>query len=135
MGNTGHETIVRQFLSAMGQGDTATMRALGVADAAVRIMGHSPISKNQTLEDFASQLDKFNPQVRLPFEVMIERITSQEDRTVAECASKIEFNNGHVYRNQYSYVFTFRDDRIAELREYTDTATAISSFSTLEPVI
>lgn len=51
-------------------------------------------------------------------------VTSEGDRVAMEIESSKPLKNGTVYNNRYHYLFKFRDGRIAEIREYHNTAHA-----------
>jgi hypothetical protein len=51
-------------------------------------------------------------------------VTREGDRVALETESSTPLKNGTVYNNQYHFLFIFKDGRIAELREYHNTAHA-----------
>lgn len=127
-----NEAVARQFLTAVTLGDGEAIKGLSTPEATARIMGYSDISGSQPMADWAASLSAFATQVQTPFEIAIDRVISDGDQVSVECSSKIAFNNGHVYQNQYSYNFTVVDGLVTELREFTDTATAMASFAELK---
>lgn len=46
---------------------------------------------------------------------------AEDDRVAAEVVSSGDLKNGRQYRQQYHMLLTFRDGRIASVREYLDT--------------
>lgn len=46
---------------------------------------------------------------------------AEEEKVAAEIRSHAELTNGSVYENQYHMLFTVRDGKIVEVREYADT--------------
>ena len=48
-------------------------------------------------------------------------LTAEGDRVAAEAKSFAELKNGRKYANHYHFLFTFRDNRIASVREHCDT--------------
>jgi ketosteroid isomerase-like protein len=54
----------------------------------------------------------------------IRGVTREGDRVAIETEASTPLKNGTVYHNRYHFLFSFRDGRIAELREYHDTAHA-----------
>jgi uncharacterized protein len=47
---------------------------------------------------------------------------AEGDKVAVEAVSRGELRNGRVYEQEYHVLFTLRDGRIADAREYMDTA-------------
>ena len=50
--------------------------------------------------------------------------TAEGDRVALEATSAGRLASGHVYRNHYVFMFTFRGDKICAVKEYLDTGYA-----------
>jgi ketosteroid isomerase-like protein len=48
-------------------------------------------------------------------------MVAEEDKVAAEICSHAELTDGKLYENQYQMLFTLRQGKIVEAREYTDT--------------
>ena len=48
-------------------------------------------------------------------------LLAEEDRVAVEVESSGDLRNGRQYRQQYHFLITFRDGKIASVREYLDT--------------
>ncbi len=55
--------------------------------------------------------------------------TAEDDRVALESETRGELPDGRVYTNAYHYLFTFRDGKILEVKEYNDTQAAAEFFS------
>ena len=54
-------------------------------------------------------------------EMRVIGMVAEDDKVAAEIRSHAQLTDGRVYENQYHMLFTFRDDKIAEIKEYADT--------------
>jgi ketosteroid isomerase-like protein len=70
-----------------------------------------------------------------PVGKMVEKIvftldgsTVEGDRVALELRSEAKLTNGRDYRNRYHFLFILRGDKIAEVREYADSAPAQAAF-------
>jgi ketosteroid isomerase-like protein len=55
-------------------------------------------------------------------------LTGEDDRVSMTAEAVGELADGRVYTNVYHYLFTFRDGKIVEVREYMDTQSAAEFF-------
>jgi ketosteroid isomerase-like protein len=55
-------------------------------------------------------------------------LTGEDDRVSMTAESLGVTPDGRTYTNVYHYLFTFRDDKIVEVREYMDTQSAAEFF-------
>ncbi|WP_153503529.1 nuclear transport factor 2 family protein [Cumulibacter manganitolerans] len=55
-------------------------------------------------------------------------MTAEGDRVAVEAESSAETRSGRSYRNQYHFLFTVRDGKIAAVKEYMDTDHARATF-------
>ncbi|MFT4027008.1 MAG: nuclear transport factor 2 family protein [Novosphingobium sp.] len=58
----------------------------------------------------------------------ITGFVSEGDRAMAETSGSGRRSDGKLYDNLYAWAFEFTEGRIAEIREYTDTAYALRFF-------
>jgi ketosteroid isomerase-like protein len=58
----------------------------------------------------------------------VEGHTVAGDRVALEARSHADLRNGRTYANRYHFLFRFEGERIAEVREYCDTAPAKAAF-------
>lgn len=62
-------------------------------------------------------------------EMRVVGMVAEDDKVAAEIRSHALLKDGRVYENQYHMLFTFRDGRIAEVKEYADTLLIQHMFS------
>lgn len=89
------------------------------------LAGSGPMSKSQYIEllrTMSSALDG-----GMTMEVV--GTVAQDDRVAAEVRSHAVTKDGKIYRNEYHILYVIRDGKIAEVREYTDSAQAAGIFS------
>lgn len=55
--------------------------------------------------------------------------TAEGDRVALESQTRGVLPDGRVYTNEYHYLFTFRDSKIVEIKEYMDTQAATEFFA------
>ncbi len=58
-----------------------------------------------------------------PMTFIINSLTAEDDRVVAEAESQGTLVNGEEYRNTYIFVFRVRDNRIASVAEHFNAVT------------
>lgn len=54
------------------------------------------------------------------FEMVIKTLTAEEDRVAVEVESFAETQEGKIYNNQYHFLITLRDGKIAKFQEFFD---------------
>jgi ketosteroid isomerase-like protein len=60
-----------------------------------------------------------------------DRIFADRDTVIVECRGAVTLTSGKPYNNTYCFVITMEDGKMAEVREYLDSALAEA---TLEPL-
>ena len=56
-------------------------------------------------------------------------ITAEGDRVALESRTEGTLPDGRVYTNAYHYLFTFRDGKVLQVKEYMDTQAAAEFFA------
>lgn len=56
-------------------------------------------------------------------------ITAERDRVAMESQTRGTLPDGRVYTNEYHYLFTFRDGKVLQVKEYMDTQAAAEFFA------
>ena len=121
-------TIVRDYVTALQNGDVETLRASFTPDATWWLRGELPVSGTWTgpdaiLEGFlAAMFARLDPTA--PVRQTLTAIIADGDTAVAEWTSYARSADGQTYENDYAVVFQIRGDKIAAVREYFDTAYA-----------
>ena len=61
-------------------------------------------------------------------EMTVIGMVAEEDKVAAEIRSHAELTDGRLYENQYHMLFTLRQGKIVEVREYADTLLIVHLF-------
>ena len=120
--------VVRRYLDALVAGDLATVRDSFAVDAVWTIHGDLPIAgpwhgRDRIVDDFLVAVGGalYEPgSVAFAFPTLI----AEGDTVALEWRVRARTPHGGEYANAYCGLFVVRDGRIAEVREYLDTAYA-----------
>jgi ketosteroid isomerase-like protein len=116
--------IVAAFLDAMSRGDTAAILDAYAEDGCVWTMGNTLISGKYgkaQIREFADGIYDAFPQ-GLSFEVL--GMVAEGDKVAVEAESDGLHASGVNYHNHYHFLFTLRDGKVVQLKEYMDTELA-----------
>jgi len=124
MGIAENKQIVLDFYEAGARGDMDACFALLAADITWTNIGTTKFSgtyagKQALVEQLLGPL--FG-QLKAGIASAIERLTAEGDVVVAQTAGTAETHDGRPYNNTYCQVIRIRDGKIAEVKEYFDTA-------------
>ena len=112
---------VEAFFDAMNRGDTAAIVDAYAEDGHVWTSGNTLISgrfsKAQVREAAGAIFQAFPKGIQFT----ITGMTAEGERVAVEAESVGAHASGKTYRNQYHFLFVFRDGRLLELKEYMDT--------------
>jgi ketosteroid isomerase-like protein len=61
-------------------------------------------------------------------EMTVIGMVAEGDKVAAEIRSHAELTDGRLYENQYHMLFTLRQGKIVEVREYADTLLIVHLF-------
>jgi len=113
------KAVVRAFYDAMNSGDLDAILALYTEDARTWVLGDGPFAGFHQVsgELLAGFLEAF--EIRFTILSMI----SEGDKVSLEVESEGSLA-GKPYANRYHNLITVRDGKVAELKEYFDTAKA-----------
>ncbi|MDP4534311.1 nuclear transport factor 2 family protein [Marinobacter salarius] len=53
--------------------------------------------------------------------VRVLGMTAEEDRVAIEAESYAELHNGKIFNNEYHFLITVSDEKVIQVREYSDT--------------
>lgn len=124
MGIAENKQIVLDFYEAGARGDMDACFALLADDITWTNIGTTKFSgtyagKQALVEQLLGPL--FG-QLKAGIASAIERLTAEGDVVVAQTAGTAETHDGRPYNNTYCQVIRIRDGKIAEVKEYFDTA-------------
>ena len=126
MSTESNKEAVRDFLEATTRRDRETLSRLFADDVSWQIPQSAPAPFGGTHRGHAKVLEMFLQGASGLFvegthTVDIELIVAEGDIVAAEVQMNAKTTKGLDYRNQYVFLFTFRDGKITEFREHLDT--------------
>ena len=124
MGIAENKQVVLDFYEAGARGDMDACFALLADDVTWTNIGSTKFSgtyagKQAIAEDLLGPLFS---QLKAGITSQIERLVAEGDIVVAQTSGTAETLNGVAYNNDYCQVIRIRDGRIADVKEYMDTA-------------
>jgi ketosteroid isomerase-like protein len=119
--------VVRDYMEALTSGDFDTLRNFFTEETTWTLAGDLPVSRTWTGPD--EILGEFVPQMvaRLvpeSLEMEFTGLIAEGEKVLAEWTDHGTSVSGAVYDQHCLAVFTIRDGRIADVREYFDTLRA-----------
>jgi ketosteroid isomerase-like protein len=130
MGVAENKQVVLDFYEAGARGDMDKCFDLLSDDVTWTNIGATKFSGTyagkQTLTE--QLLDPLFGQLKAGISSEIERLTAEGDIVVAQTSGTAETLNGTPYNNTYCQIILIRDGKIAEVKEYFDTALVDSVF-------
>jgi len=130
MGIAENKQVVLDFYEAGARGDMDACFALLADNVTWTNIGSTKFSgayigKQAIAEDLLGPLFS---QLKAGISSQIERLTAEGDIVVAQTSGTAETMDGTPYNNTYCQVIRIRDGRIADVKEYMDTALIDSVF-------
>ena len=125
MSSERNKHLAREFFACFTAGDIAGALDRMTDDATWWLPGKPgqlPIIGEQTKEQMARLFQAMTSQLengRLP--MTVKSIIAEGDQVALQAESHGQLRNGRVYNQEYHFALTFRDDKVAAVREYLDT--------------
>lgn len=121
-----NKQAVRDFFEATAKRDGETLSRLFAEDVSWQIPQSAPAPFAGTHHGHDRVLEMFLQGASGLFvegthTIDIELMVAEGDIVAAEVQMNAKTTKGPDYRNQYVFLFTFRDGKIAEFREHLDT--------------
>jgi uncharacterized protein (TIGR02246 family) len=121
---TDSRTVVEGYIAAAQAGDEEALRASFAPGASWHLDGELPISgtwrgRDAIVDDFLATAMSYYEPGSVSLEVT--SVTADGERVVVEWTSRARTRRGEPYENHCIGVFTVRDGRIDDVREYMDT--------------
>jgi uncharacterized protein len=115
------ETIAKRFLDALGRGDTEEMKGLTADDLTWWIMPGNRFSGTHEKQQYLAAIPGLFVDAAGPLKMEYCEITGEEDRLAIVARGDLPMKDGRHYRNNYHFLFQFRDGKIASGQEFTDS--------------
>lgn len=129
-GSESNVDILMRYLAALQQGDAATMATLLADDASYWILPGTTFSGNFDKPSFLKLVDKLVDAQAAPLRLSYDQITAQDDRVAILVRGHMPLKSGGSYDNTYHWLFTFRDGKIVDVKEFFDTMAVQKAFGT-----
>lgn len=127
-----NKEVVRQFLAKFGTGDTQGLIDSLTEDATWWIGGKPdqlPQAGTKSKEEISAVLRGIGAKIPDGIDMRIRGMIGEGDKVAAEVEAHGSVTNGRLYNNEYHFLFTIRDGRIAALKEYNDTLHLKTTFA------
>ena len=124
--------VVRQFLAKLGSGDADGLIDSLTDDATWWIGGKPgdlPQAGMKNKEGISAVLRGIGAKIPGGIDMRIRGMIGESDQVAAEVEAHGEITNGHIYNNEYHFLFTIKDGRISAVKEYHDSLHLKTIFS------
>lgn len=119
-----NKAMVQTFLAALGRGDAATLKTIVTDDVMVITAGSSNVSGPRDYNVIMAIADAFTKITKSGIEFKILHLTAEDDRVACEAQGFSTMINDKPYNNVYHFLFSFRDGKVCQVKEYLDTKLA-----------
>ncbi len=119
-----NKQVMRDFLTALGKGDQAGLRA--VIDPSIRAIatGTCSLSGTRDFDEVISAAGMLGQVTKEGIDFRIVSMTAEDDRVSAEAEGRSVLVNDAPYNNSYHFLGTVRGGKLVELKEYFCTKLA-----------
>lgn len=116
-----NKQLTLDLIRAIERGDADYIAGAYADDGRLHTMGKTLISgvyEPEQIRQFAGGVLESFPE---GISYTIHHMTAEEDRVAVEATGEGMHVSGKPYVNQYHFLFTWRDGKLLELKEYLDT--------------
>lgn len=127
----GNKQHVRRFLAHFRRASVPDLLAAMSEDATWWILGRPdlfPPAGTKSRADMARIWVNLFRHMTNGLEMEVIGMIAEGDKVAAEIGSHADLTDGRVYENQYHMLFTLRQGKIVEVKEYADTLMIASMF-------
>ncbi len=116
-----NKAIVTQFFDALNKGDVDYIVGTYAADGCVQTMGETLISGVFSRDQIAASAGGIFDVFPAGLTFTLLSMLAEGDKVAVEATSEGQHISGKAYRNDYHFLFEFRDGKLLKLKEYMDT--------------
>ena len=118
-----NKQVAKEFVEATIKRDADRVASVMSDDVTLKVFGKHPrFQRVWTKSEWCKYLQTPSPFVDSHLALTIRTITAEDDRVSVETETYGTIAaNGKIYNNTYHYMFTIRDGKIVNIREYMDT--------------
>jgi len=126
-----NKTRIEAIFAAMAEGDGRPFNAAMADDVVWRVMGSGPWARDyRGKQAVVDELQRpLFANFATPYRCRATRIIAEGDSVVVLAKGEVTTKAGRPYNNDYCFVFTMRDGRIAGIVEYMDAALVEAAFA------
>jgi uncharacterized protein (TIGR02246 family) len=127
--------LIDELYAAMRKGDRAGLAALFTDDVEWVPPETAKIGVVRGPEAVAAELAGDTPRKLFKmstFKLTVRKVLADGDTAVVQQAISAQTRTGELYENEYCWVYTCRDGKVARLDEYADTFKAARLFGWLD---
>ena len=126
-----NKQTVREYLAHFKNAAVTDLLDAMSEDATWWILGKPhlfPGAGNKSKADMERIWGSLFGQMKDGLEMTVIGIVAEGDKVAAEIRSHADLTDGRVYENQYHMLFTLRQGKIVEVKEYADTLLIANMF-------
>ena len=116
-----NKEIARRFFECLSHGDIDGLMSLFEDSYTCWTAGTLPFSGTHPRDVIPAMVEGVTGVFPKGLEFTVGTMTAEGDRVSVEAESRGEHVSGQVYHQRYHYLFTIRDGKICEAKEYFDT--------------
>ena len=117
-----NKRIVLECFRALGADDRESLRTVMTEDAEIWVPDGIRFSGTYTPDGYLSAIrDGVGPLAAGEAKVDVLSLTAEEDRVSMEVVSHMPLKNGKTYNNKYHFMFTVKDGKVVNMKEYMNT--------------
>ncbi len=124
-----NKTIAVQLVTAAGDSRIEDLLSWVTDDATWWISGTTEFSGTYPVRKLFEESAKLFRGTEGPFTSTIGAVTAEGNRVAIEAEAHVRFIDGRVYHNLVHLLLTFRDGKVASVKEYGDTEHLVKLFS------
>ncbi|WP_313802337.1 nuclear transport factor 2 family protein [Sphingobium sp.] len=118
------KTLVIELMGLLTRGEIEGALTLMADDGLWWIGGKPnlfPLAGNKSKAEMRAILNELIVPMPNGLRMTVKSLIAEDDRIAAEIESYGEAGNGCIYNNDYHFLFTIRDGKFIEIKEYLDT--------------
>jgi len=120
-----NKQLIRNFFDGLNKRDFANAFGLIADDVQWWIIGSTKVSGDHDKRFISLGLKTILTRTFTGYQFTLGTLTAEEDRVSATAESDATHKNGKHYHNHFHFLFTIRDGKISNTREYYDTEHAV----------
>jgi ketosteroid isomerase-like protein len=125
-----NKRTIEKYFEAVNRGGKDAILEFLTDDFVFKGMGRHPdwMRYQWGREAFADAPRDMSTKMKKPIVMNLRGMIAEGDQVAVQADSYAEMKNGKIYDNAYHFVFTFKDGKIQEVREYCCTYTVFDVF-------